>query len=94
VRLPLEDILFIEGLRDYISLQTKSEKLIVLENLKNLENELPANLFMRVHKSFIVALNKIEVIERNRIFIGKHIIPIGDTYKSVFFNSIDANRFG
>jgi DNA-binding LytR/AlgR family response regulator len=94
VRLPLEDILFIEGLRDYISLQTKTEKLIVLENLKNLENELPANLFMRVHKSFIVALNKIEVIERNRIFIGKHIIPIGDTYKSVFFNSIDANRFG
>jgi DNA-binding LytR/AlgR family response regulator len=94
VRLPLEDILFIEGLRDYISLQNKTEKLIVLENLKNFENELPANLFMRVHKSFIVALNKIEIIERNRIFIGKHIIPIGDTYKSVFFTAIDANRFG
>jgi two-component system, LytTR family, response regulator len=94
VRLLLDDILFIEGLRDYISVQTKTEKLIVLENLKNLENELPGNLFMRVHKSFIVALNKIEIIERNRIFIRKHIIPIGETYKSVFFNTIDANRFG
>jgi two-component system, LytTR family, response regulator len=94
VRLLLEDILFIEGLRDYISVQTKTDKLIVLENLKNLESELPGNLFMRVHKSFIVALNKIEIIERNRIFIREHIIPIGDTYKPVFFDTIDANRFG
>lgn len=94
VRLLLEDILFIEGLRDYISVQTKTDKLIVLENLKNLENELPGNLFMRVHKSFIVALHKIEVIERNRIFIGDYTIPIGDTYKAEFFSAIDANRFG
>jgi two-component system, LytTR family, response regulator len=94
VRVLLDDILFIEGLRDYISVHTKTEKLIVLENLKNLENELPGHLFMRVHKSFIVALNKIETIERNRIFIQKHIIPIGDTYKPVFFTTIDANKFG
>lgn len=94
VRLLLEEILFIEGLRDYISVQTKTEKLIVLENLKNLEEQLPRDQFIRVHKSFIVAMNKIEVIERNRIFIRDFAIPIGDTYKSVFFNTIDANKFG
>lgn len=94
VRILIDDILFIEGLRDYISVQTKSDKLIVLENLKTLENELPDNLFMRIHKSFIIAMNKIEIIERNRIYLKEYIIPIGETFKAAFLERIEASKIG
>jgi len=88
VRVPLNDILFIEGLKDYISVITINEKLITLQNLKGMEEALTSNLFMRVHKSYIVAINKIDTVEKNRIFIGNEAIPIGDTYWDLFFARI------
>ena len=92
IKINIKDILFIEGLKDYISIQTTKEKLITLQNLKNFEQHLSTQQFMRVHKSYIVALNRIETIERNRIFIGMHIIPIGDTYREVFLKRIEGNK--
>ncbi len=92
IKISLPEILFVEGLKDYISIQTGKEKLITLQNLKTLELHLPAQQFMRVHKSYIVALNKIEVIERNRIFIGSHAIPVGDTYRDIFLKRIEGNK--
>ncbi|RAJ83597.1 DNA-binding LytR/AlgR family response regulator [Chitinophaga dinghuensis] len=80
----LEDILYIEGLKEYVALHTISGKVVTLQHLKKLEAALPAKLFMRVHKSFIVALNKIESIERNRIFIKDTVIPVGDLYREMF----------
>jgi two-component system, LytTR family, response regulator len=76
IKINLTDILFIEGLKDYLSIQTSTEKLITLQNLKTFEQHLNPQQFMRVHKSYIVALNKIDTIERNRIFMGEHVIPI------------------
>ncbi len=85
----LNDIRFIEGLKDYISIFTPAERIITLQGMKKMEEALPERHFIRVHKSYIVAVSKIDSIERSRIFIGEKIIPIGDTYRDVFFNMIE-----
>ncbi len=83
VKISLSELQFIEGLKDYVYLHLKTEKLIVLDTMKEFEGKLPAE-FMRVHKSYIIRLDQIASIERNRIFIQNKIIPIGETYKSRF----------
>src|SRR5215217_6749295 len=88
----LHHILFIEGLKDYISIFTDGERIITLQNMKKMEDTLPEKHFIRVHKSYIVALNKIDSIERSRIRIGDKIIPIGDTYRDDFFKIIDGKN--
>ncbi len=92
IKIDLANILFIEGLKDYLSIQTNTEKLITLQNLKTFEQHLNPQQFMRVHKSYIVSLNKIDTIERNRIFIGAHVIPVGDTYRDAFLKRIEGNK--
>ncbi len=88
----LNDILFIEGLKDYISIFTPSERIITLQNMKKMEDALPEKHFTRVHKSYIVSINKIDSIERSRIFIGDKVIPVGDTYREEFFKIIDGKN--
>lgn len=90
----LDDILYIEGLKDYISIFTKTERIITLQNMKKMEESLPEKSFIRVHKSYIIALAKIESIERSRIQIGDKIIPIGDTYRDYFFKQIEDKNIG
>ncbi len=90
----MDDILYIEGLKDYISIFTKTERIITLQNMKKMEESLPAKSFIRVHKSYIVAIGKIESIERSRIQIGDKIIPIGDTYREYFFKQIEDKNIG
>jgi two-component system, LytTR family, response regulator len=82
------DILYIEGGKDYITVFTKTEKILSLSSLTKLQESLPHPQFLRVHKSYIVALDKIESVERQRIFMGKTVIPIGDTYKDEFFRVV------
>ncbi|MEZ0007181.1 two-component system LytT family response regulator [Flavobacterium sp. 28YEA47A] len=84
VKINLNDLLLVEGLKDYLYLHLKNEKLIVLDTLKEFEAKLPASDFMRVHKSYIIRLDQIETIERNRVFIQKNIVPIGETYRIKF----------
>jgi two-component system LytT family response regulator len=88
-KIELSDILYIEGLKDYISIFTKTERVITLQNMKKMEETLPSTQFIRVHKSYIIALDKIESIERSRIAICGKIIPIGDTYRDEFFKRIE-----
>lgn len=95
-RIDLEDILYAEGLKDYVSIytppatgKTDLTRLLTLQTMKSLEEKLPVSRFVRVHKSYIVALNRIESIERNRIYIGKAIIPVGDTYRDEFFKRVE-----
>jgi two-component system LytT family response regulator len=88
-KIQLDDILYIEGLKDYISIFTKTERVITLQNMKKMEETLPHAQFIRVHKSYIISLDKIESIERSRISICGKIIPIGDTYREEFFKRID-----
>lgn len=88
-KIELADILYIEGLKDYISIFTKTERVITLQNMKKMEETLPPSQFIRVHKSYIISLDKIESIERSRISISGKIIPIGDTYRDEFFRRIE-----
>jgi DNA-binding LytR/AlgR family response regulator len=83
-RINFDDILYIESIKDYVNIKTGDQEYIVLDTLKSLENQLPEN-FARVHKSFILNLDKIEKIDIRNVFLssGKEI-PIGETYKSEF----------
>ena len=85
IKVNFQEILYIEGLRDYVNIKTTAEEFIILENLKNLENLLP-KYFKRIHKSYIVNLQKITSIDGNKVFIEKIPINIGETYKVSFQN--------
>lgn len=85
----LKDIQFIEGLQNYISIQTPNERVLSLQTLKKIEESLPIKDFVRVHKSYIVALRHISAIERSRIFIGDAVIPVGDIYRDGFYGIVD-----
>ncbi len=91
-RVNFSDILYIEGKGAYLRIITQKAKIMTLQNFQHMENLLPADNFMRIHKSFIVALNKIESIERNRIRIGSEIIPIGLSYRERFIKMINASE--
>lgn len=91
-KIELQDILYIEGLKDYISIFTRNERVITLQNMKKMEETLPKGEFIRVHKSYIISIDKIESIERSRISIASKIIPIGDTYRDEFFKLIDGKN--
>lgn len=91
-KIQLDDILYIEGLKDYISIFTKSERIITLQNMKKMEETLPKGEFIHVHKSYIISLDKVESIERSRISIIGKVIPIGDTYRDEFFKLIDGKN--
>jgi DNA-binding LytR/AlgR family response regulator len=83
-RIDFNDILFIEGMKEYLRIHTSKERIMTLQSFRSIEELLPPDSFCRVHKSFIVAINKIDSIERNRIYIGKNIIPVSTTYKEAF----------
>lgn len=82
---PLQSILFLEAMQNYVIIHTETGKLVTLQALKQFEEKLPSPQFVRVHKSYLVAVSKIECIERSRIFIKQHIIPVGSTYRDAFF---------
>jgi two-component system, LytTR family, response regulator len=88
----LENILFIEGMRDYRQIHTTDKKIMTLETFGELESKLPSNQFVRVHKSFLVSLNKIESVERDRIKIQKELIPVSDTFRENFYLSINGSK--
>ena len=78
------DILFVEGMKDYLRIHTTEEKIMTLMNFAKLEELLPSQDFARVHRSFLVAIDKIDHIEKNRIRIADQIVPISDTYADAF----------
>lgn len=86
VRIPFSDIKYIEGMREYVRIHlSDGNAIMTLLSMKSLEERLPKGSFMRVHRSFIVNLSKISIIERNRIVFDKNVyIPIGDQYKEAF----------
>jgi len=84
----LKDILYVEGMKDYLGIVTDHGKIMTLLSFSKLQEILPSKRFLRVHKSWIVALEHIEHIERNRIKIGKALIPISESYKETFFSTL------
>jgi two-component system LytT family response regulator len=92
VKIYLCDILYIEGLKEYVIFHLKDERIISLITMKNIEEQLLVSEFVRVHRSFIVAVGQINFIERNRIFINNQWIPIGQTYRSKFEEIINMKK--
>ncbi len=89
VKVDLDTILFIEGMRDYRRIHTNEKRIMTLENFNELEKRISSNKICRVHKSYMVSISKIESIERNRITIKDTIIPISKTYQKSFFELIN-----
>lgn len=92
IKIRFDEIHYIEGLKDYVILNTINGRIVTLQTMKSLESKLPADVFMRVHRSFIVNLENISVIEGNTLQIGKKLVPIGKNYKDVLLNVISKNR--
>jgi len=84
------DIVYVEGLKNYVSIQTLHERVVTLLNIKDLGERLPARHFMRVHKSYIVSLDKIRALDGNQIFLKgmNTFVPLGDTYRPAFFEAL------
>jgi len=92
VKILLNDIFYIEGLKDYVKIHLPEKNILSLITMKKMEETLPQDKFIRVHRSYIIALDKIESIQRNRIIIQKKWIPVGDSYKDEFFKRIDSTK--
>lgn len=89
VRVDFEDIYFVEALSDYVMINVEDRKYVVHYTMKSLINRLPSNMFARVHRSFIVNLNKITEIEDMSINMPQKSIPIGNSYKSNFLAKLN-----
>lgn len=92
VKIRWDDILYVEGLKDYVTIHTRTQKVISLQRLKVLEEQLPSDKFIRVHNSFIVALDAIDSVHKDRIQIGAASVPVGDTYKKAFREFIEGRQ--
>lgn len=85
----LREIIFIEGMRDYRRIHTAAKKIMTLQTFAEFERQIPPNIVCRVHKSYMVSLDKIDTIEKDRIKIKDRIIPISETYKQKLFGIIN-----
>lgn len=94
VKIRIKDIQFIEGLKDYVKIYTPKGKITTLQRLKILESQLPTNRFIRIHHSYIIAIEWIDVIHRDRVEMGNHSIPISDTYRKAFKVFVDNRQIG
>jgi DNA-binding LytR/AlgR family response regulator len=92
VKVELNDILYIEGLKDYVTIHTKQQKITSLQRMKALEEQLPSDLFIRIHNSFIVSLKAIEVVHKGDVQVGGNLLPIGETFKKSFREFIEKNQ--
>ena len=91
IKIDLKDILYIEGLKDYVKIfqENSIKPILSLMSMKSMEEMLPSHQFMRVHRSYIVQKEKIRIVEHNRIVFGNVYIPIGDNYKQAFQEFLD-----
>lgn len=89
VKIKLDEIKYVQGLKDYLKILTNDKKpILTLMNFKDISSKLPSNNFLRVHRSFIVNINRIDSIQRSKILIDGIRIPIGDSYKEMFLKRI------
>lgn len=86
IKVYFNDILFIEGLKDYVVMHTENQKVITAMNIKTIHDQLPKTMFVRVSKSYIINAKKIDSVDNNTVYIGKNEIPIGNIYRDYFFN--------
>lgn len=93
IRVNINNIMYIEGLKDYVTIYTPEQKIVSLQRMKNLETQLPKSQFIRVHHSYILSLKWINAIHKDFVEINKVQIPIGETYRKAFREFIDNQKF-
>jgi len=93
-KIPFNELLYIEGMRDYRKIHTTSRKLMTLQTFKEFEKEISPQILCRVHKSYMVAIDKIDTIRKDEISIGDTTIYISDTYKEAFLQLIASKNKG
>lgn len=91
-KINFDDILFVEGMKDYLRIWTAKEKVMTLLSFKKLQDALPAKGFIRIHKSYLISIDKIEKIERNHVTITGQSLPIGESYRRQFFEEIEQDK--
>jgi len=89
VKIDTDEILFIEGMKDYLRIHTANSRVLTLSNFDTIMNNLPEGKFVRIHKSYIISLDKIDYVEKNKAGIGKHEIPVGISYKMNFIEKYE-----
>jgi two-component system LytT family response regulator len=88
IKIELKDIFYLESLRDYVAIHTVAGKILTLQSLKSFEEALEGKDFLRIHKSYIIAIDKISSIERKRVVIQDTYLPVGETYLEVFWKRV------
>lgn len=92
IKIKLDDVLFFESEKDYVFIYTEQKRYLALISLKQLEKELPPDKFLRVHRSFLVALKKVELIDGNQLIIKDKRIPVSRNFQDAIFNALVAGR--
>jgi len=92
IKIYFKDILFIEGLKDYVVMQTEQQRIITAMNIKTIFEQLPQDIFVRIAKSYIINVKQISSFDNNMVFIGKFEIPIGSAYRAFFFEQFVTKR--
>ncbi len=92
LKITFNDIIFVEALQNYVAIYTAAKKIITYLTLKNVEEQLPAGQFLKIHKSYIVAVQKVECIEGNEIKIGSHTLPVSRTLREEVVQKILQNK--
>lgn len=86
------NILFIQGLKDYVVVHTENQKIITAMNIKTIHDHLPKNMFVRVSKSYVINVQHVESVDNNTVYIRQNEIPIGNIYRDFFFNEFVTKR--
>ncbi|WP_145854982.1 LytR/AlgR family response regulator transcription factor [Pedobacter suwonensis] len=88
MKVSFADVLYIEGLKDYVILHTKSQKIIAAMNIKTIQGQLPQDIFIRVSKSYVINKRNIDYFDNNTVYMDLHEIPIGNSYRDFFFDIV------
>ncbi len=88
----LSDIQYIEGMKDYLRIHLPNARIMTLMSFSRMEKALPSDRFRRIHKSFIIPVDKIDQVERTQVMIGPHKIPIGNKYRKEFFDFLEQKK--
>ena len=88
VRVPYDEVLYFEGMKDYVKIVMKDKFILTLISMQHMADKLPGDLFVRVHRSYIVSISKIEKVEKNRVVITDKWIPVGNSYKNLLSDAL------
>lgn len=92
IKVNFDEIFYFESFRDYITIHTTSDKIMTLQSLRSFEETLPSDKFLRIHKSHLIAIDKINAIENNRILINNTFLPIGEVYRDQVFTKLQLKK--